>query len=224
MISLIRTISFLLVILCCLTAACAAQAAPNSASEATAIGAADADGHVDRIVYFDQVRKEAAPKAGATSPVKTGVSVILKLAVVLALAYGTILALKSLSAKRDSFGRTNGELKVTDTVKLSQTNSLHVVDFNGKRLLVGSSAGQVNLLREFDGEAAEQTETIESPAEQPTESRFSEYLARYSGASFQNSATARMAGLLRDCAAHLRNRSNPPAAPRRHIIGVQYEV
>ena len=134
------------------------------------------------------------------SAVGTVFMTIIKLVVVLALAYVTILALKLLSDKRDASPRIYRDLKVVDTVKLSNTNSIHLVEIGGKRLLLGCSSGQVNLLTEFA-----QEEMQEEPA--PVQNgKFADYLARFSGKNSSSTPAQRIAGLLRDCASYLQER------------------
>ncbi len=53
-----------------------------------------------------------------------------------------------------------------------------MVDFNGKKMLVGCSAGRVNLLQEFENEELPQDEPV-------AEGRFAEYLTKCSAASFR---------------------------------------
>jgi flagellar biogenesis protein FliO len=164
----------------------------------------------DRIVQFaheKEVQDSPREKAGS---VKMGFSVILKLILVLGLAYLSILALKLLSTKRGIVSGARQDLKVTDTIKLTPTNSLHMVEINGKKILVGSSSGQVNLLREFEEEEIPQEQTA-------TEGRFSEYLSKYSGLSNEKTPAGRVAGLLRDCATHLKNRQDD-AETAYHIV------
>jgi flagellar biogenesis protein FliO len=153
----------------------------------------------DRVVQFAQVKDEKVAPQEKASAAKMGFSVVFKLVLVLGLAYVSILALKLLSTKRGIVSGSNQDMRVVDTIKLTPTNSLHVVDFNGKKMLVGSSSGQVNLLREF--------EEVEIPQPEPaSEGRFAEYLTKYSGTSFEKSPAGRVAGLLRDCATHLKTR------------------
>ena len=143
--------------------------------------------------------EERRPAKQGPGIARMALSTVLKLALVLALAYLTILVLKWLSVRKDVLPRTRRDLKIVDTVRLSSTSSLHLVDLSGKRLLVGCSTGEVNLLRELEDE--EPAEAI--PAEG---NRFAEYLAKYSGPSLQNGPAARIGGLLRDCAGYLKNR------------------
>ena len=136
--------------------------------------------------------REAVGKTASTVGI-----MVLKLAFVLALAYATILVLKWVSAKRESRPSGSRDLQVVDTVRLSPTSSLHLVSASGRTLLVGCASGQVNLLREFElGEAPEDVEA--------TGGKFAEYLEKYSGGNAASTPAARIAGLLRDCTAHLR--------------------
>lgn len=143
---------------------------------------------------------------GKKSPDDSGVSAgmvastIFKLAIVLGLVYVTILLLKKLSGKQIETPRSSRNLRVLDTVRLSQNSTVHVIDVKGKTLLIGCSSGQVNLLQELET-AAEQPESAEIAG-----GKFAEYLEKYSEKSGQATPTSRMAGLLRDCTAYIQNR------------------
>lgn len=145
----------------------------------------------------DYEKKQQSPPKQASITATTILSTILKLAVVLALAYLTILVLKWLSVKKDVPSQNQGDFRVKETVRLSPTGTLHLVGVNGKTLLIGCSSGQVNLIREFD-------ETSEVAGE--SDGRFAEYLERYSETSRKHSAAGRVAGLLHDCTTYLRER------------------
>jgi flagellar biogenesis protein FliO len=174
--------------------------ASSSPKPQTSVKLEVSKGRPDKVALMGKLEEKdpKIKKEGEPGTIKTAFWMIIKLGVVLILAYLTILALKLLSDKRESSPRTKRDLKLMDTVKLSNTSSLHLVEVGGKTLLIGSSSGQVNLLREM--EAAE--ETKQSPAE---DHRFSEYLEKYSGA-LQKTPAGRVAGLLRDCAVHLQSR------------------
>ncbi|MGC8862387.1 MAG: FliO/MopB family protein, partial [Armatimonadota bacterium] len=127
----------------------------------------------------------------------TALATAAKLILVLALAYVTILVLKMLTSSRQLTSGPSGHLRVLDTVRLSATNSLHVVSAGGKLLLVGSSGSRLELLAELG--YAEPTGT--EPAHG---GRFAEYLSRYS--SGETTPTRRLARLLRDCAVEMREK------------------
>ncbi|MHB0912655.1 MAG: flagellar biosynthetic protein FliO [Armatimonadota bacterium] len=140
-----------------------------------------------------EIKKEPRPSGMS---VGTALVTLLKLLMVLALAYATILALKLLSGKRGGSTQSSGNLRVIDAVNLTQNNSLHLVNLKGKTLLVGCASGQVNLLQEFEEEM--------EPAPAP-ENKFAEYLARYSQGG-EKSPASRLSGLLRESSAYLRRR------------------
>lgn len=144
---------------------------------------------------------------GKNAPEETGVSAgmlastIFKLGIVLGLVYLTILLLKKLSGKQIDAPTSSKNLRVLDTVRLSQSNTIHVVKVKGKTLLVGCSSGQVNLLQEL--------ETAEEPEEvQVAGGKFAEYLEKYSGKTRQASPATRVAGMLRDCTSYIQKRRN----------------
>lgn len=153
----------------------------------------------DKIAMMLDDEKGSKPKEKSPNVVVSAISMIFKLAIVLGLAYLTIYVLKMFSDKRQSLPQVRREMKVVDTVRLSNASCLHLVELGGKTLLIGSSSGQVNLLTEV-----EQTDAAEN--ELLPEGRFAEHLARYSGEKAQNTPAGRVAGLLRDCAGYLKER------------------
>ena len=175
-------------------------------------------GRPDKIVLLAETGKERkqAPEAlGGT--VRTIFSTLWKLGLVCGLAYLVLLALKWLYNKREVAPHGSRDLRIVDTVRLSPSSSLHVVDVKGKTLLVGCSSGQVNLLREFEpGE-------VSDPVEQ-TGSRFAEYLEKYSAGSKSDNPAFRIAALLRDCTTYFRKRYSGSARANRVKAGEQDEV
>lgn len=157
-------------------------------------------GRPDKIALLGKTDGESKPDTRKTGDtVKTILSTLVKLAFVLFLAYMTILVLKWLSGKRDVASFGSHDLRVVNTLRLSQNSSLHIVNVMGKTMLVGSSTGQVNLLREF-----EETELEPEKTPETADSRFAEYLEKYSAGS--GSPANRVGGLLRDCTAYLKKR------------------
>jgi len=157
-------------------------------------------GRVDKVALMTKQAK-AGRQASRENPssVGLGLSIIFKLGVVLALAYLTMLALKSVCAKTSALPRARPGLSIVDSVKLSQSSSLHLVEVNGRTLLIGSSSRQVNLLQEFDTDEPEESTSASSGG-------FAEYLGKYSGDSSQKTSVGRVAGMLRDCADHFKRR------------------
>lgn len=130
---------------------------------------------------------------------KTGLRSVLMLAVVLVLAYLTIMALKWLSDRRESPAHSSKDLQLMDTLKLSPGSSVHLINVRGKTLLIGSTAGQINLLSEV--ESIEESEVAPEK-----DKRFAEYLDKYYNGSKNAGPATRVAGLLRDATAHIQGR------------------
>lgn len=129
----------------------------------------------------------------------TILSTVLKLSLVLVLAYATILALKWMSDRRQIPLRIGREIRPMETIRLTPSSTLHVISVRGKNLLIGCSGNNMSLVCELEkDEGLEREETAQD--------RFIEYLARYSGERRENSPAVRIGGLLKDCAAYLRNR------------------
>lgn len=143
---------------------------------------------------------------GKKSPDDSGVSAgmilstLLKLGLVLGLVYLTVLLLRRFSGKQIETPRSSRNLRVVDTVRLSQSSTIHVIDVKGKKLLVGCSSGQVNLIQDL-GDVEEQQEVVTSSG-----GKFAEYLEKYSTTSGQSAPASRVAGLLRDCTAYIQKR------------------
>jgi flagellar biogenesis protein FliO len=152
-------------------------------------------------------KEEGSPNFGWTAFLT-----VMKLGIVLVLAYVTILALKWFLNSKDPLPRIRRNLKVMDTAKLSSTCSVHVVAVGGKKLLLGCSTGQVSLLTELEV----QEDSEPAPVQ---DSRFSEYLAKYSATAPQSGAAGRIAGLLRDATSHLKSKCQPGNTPTNGIGG-----
>ena len=178
------------------------RTAPKEAAPVTPAPTVRKSDRPDKIAMLaDYEKNHESPAKQASVTVKTVLFTIIKLAVVLVLAYLTILVLKWLSAKRDVPTQNHGDFRVKETLRLSPTGTLHLVDVKGKTLLIGCSSGQVSLISELD-------ETTEVPE---ADGKFAEYLERYSENSRKHGPAGRVAGLLRDCTAYLKE--------RRHGVG-----
>lgn len=136
----------------------------------------------------------------------TLLSFIFKLAVVVALAYGTIYALKKLNLgalKR----RESGLIQVVENTTLGTNRSLHVVRVGDKTLLVASTPGQINLLAEVDLPIAEAAATDESATDSGAGSSFSDRLNMcIGGVADTGDAAANIAGLIRGSSAFLQGK------------------
>ena len=171
----------------------------------------------DKIALMMDEEKKSKSKDEGPGTAMTTVLMIVKLAIVLGLAYLTILMLKTLSDKRQSSPRIRREMRLVDTVRLSNASRLHLVELGGKTLLIGSSAGQVNLLTEV--------EQADEPSEEHLpDGKFAEHLARYSGENSRNTPAGRVAGLLRDCAAYIQDRRKGPAKTGTRNVGDNNEA
>lgn len=141
-------------------------------------------------------KKESSDRPVAPATI---LSTILKLGLVLALAYVTILALKWVSDRRQIPLRAGRDIRPVETIRLTPSSTLHVVSVRGKNLLIGCSGNNMSLVCEL-----EKDESLED--KRTEQDRFAEYLARYSGERHENGPAARIGGLLKDCATYLRDR------------------
>lgn len=136
----------------------------------------------------------------------TLLSFIFKLAVVVALAYGTIYALKKLNVgalKRNE----SGLIKIVENTTLGTNRSLHVVRVGDKTLLLASTPGQINLLSEVDLPIEELTATEESTGDSGAATSFTDRLNMcLGGAVDSGDAASNIAGLLRGSSAFLQDK------------------
>lgn len=174
----------------------------------TPVATAAQTGRQDKIAMLLNEKSPAKPAGQVVGGwLKTGLVTILKLGLVLALAYVTILALKWLSDKREAAPHNSENMQLLETLKLSTGGNLHLVNVRGRTFLVGCTAGQVNLLSDIG----------ESEAPQPDQAashRFAEYLEKYYTGPKSAGPATRIAGLLRDCTAHLRRSRHRAEAGR----------
>jgi len=179
---------------------CSVGLESSGVSYASTTEAASTTNRQDRVAFLQKVKQESLPaRQGTGVGIKAVFWTLLKLGFVLLLAYSTILILKWLSNRREFTGVSSRELHVVDTLRLSPTVSLHLVEAKGRLLLLGCSTGQVNVLQEMP------TEESEDPSGESS-SRFAEYLAKYSVARNSSSPAGRLSRLVRDCARYLRSR------------------
>lgn len=155
----------------------------------------------DKIALMVEHEDEAVKKAkkDEQGDSVSMLSVLFKLIVVSILAYITIVILKVMTGKRDGLPGIKRELKIVDTVKLSSTSSVHLIDAKGKTYLLGCSPGQVSLITEIEPEVAPVVET-------EPQNKFADYLAKYSDPKSQGTPSGRVANMLRDAATHLQSK------------------
>ncbi|MCL6518686.1 MAG: flagellar biosynthetic protein FliO [Armatimonadetes bacterium] len=146
---------------------------------------------------YQRTNREPAKKE--TSTIAVVLSMVLKLSIVLGLAYFTILLLKWVSSRRNLLPN-NHDLKMVASAKLSANSTLHIVNVRGKSLLIGCGGGQVSLLCDL-GDVSEEGLS-------QSNGLFMEYLEKYSKEEARHGPAGRIAGLLRDCTAYLRERSH----------------
>jgi flagellar biosynthetic protein FliO len=81
--------------------------------------------------------------------------VVGSLALVVVAIYGTLWALKVYLLRRGPVGGRSSLIRICETAHLSPNRALHVVEINGRRLLLGATDSHVSLLTELDQEKAD---------------------------------------------------------------------
>lgn len=140
-------------------------------------------------------------------------SFILKLGLVLVLAYVTILGLKRFSLLRgSSLLCGNQHIKVIENSPLGASKMLHLVEIGPKRLLLASTQSQVSLLAEL---RPEDLPEISAPA---GVGGFKDQLAMFLGATFGTDATeSNIAQMLRESAVCLQDKIKDVGKLRRKL-------
>lgn len=136
------------------------------------------------------------------------VRVVLSLIFVVALAYLSLLALKKFSSSTATQKSPRRNIRVLETTGLGTNRALHVVQIDGRQLLVGSTASQVNLIAELGP-----VDTEESTADQPA--GFTGIFKRLSGSQQQATAASKLSALLQDGASFLQQKSGAASAMRK---------
>lgn len=201
----------LLAILALMGGACAApqpKAATPDEKVAAAVSRADS-GEDDFLTSLDGGKGKKA--ASQEPPIYvTALNFIFRLALVLALAYGTIYALKRFTNLKNSAGAGRRHIRVVENSMLAANRSLHLVEVGAKTYLVGSTPGQVNLIAEMESQ-----DLPEAPVEEAA--GFKSQLAGFLGgqSSDPTSAAQGVAQMLRDSSAHFHSKVVEVAGMRR---------
>lgn len=158
-------------------------------------------GDQDFLASLEQAEK--APAEEKEAPVYvTALSFIFKLALVLVLAYGTVYALKRFTNFKSAVGAAHGNIRVLEHSQLGANKTLHLVAVGGKRLLVASTASQVNLVAELDPEDVQEIE-----ANLPTNPGFKDQLSLFLGNKPDTNESAKtVAQMLRESSSYLQNK------------------
>lgn len=150
--------------------------------------------------FIAELQARARPQDSDSDPpvYVTALSFVSKLALVIALAYLTILGLKRLTAAR---GRVEGivrSLKVLESLSIGANRTLHLVEAGKRRFLLASTPSQVSLIAEFSGDEIEPHTTDEWP------SGFGDHLKAFLGfRPHGQKAAESVAQMLRDSGSYL---------------------
>ena len=194
-IAIILLVTVLAFALC--NAVAAASAAKPTNSGSAAVSAASADKEALPWDYSD-----ASEEHVKEAPLYvTALSFIFKLAVVLGLAYVTILGLKKFTNMKTAVGGTQHCIRVLDHSSLGTNKSLHVIQVGSKRLLLGSTPGQINLLTELDEDDVPSVDLSQQYA------GFKDQLATFMGSKPDSSSSAKtVADMLRESSSFLQDK------------------
>jgi len=111
----------------------------------------------------------------------TVLSFIFKLAVVLALAYATIYALKKITGIKNTAVGSHRRIKIIENAALGTNRSLHLIEVGKERLLVASTPSNISLLTVLNQDQDGADDIIESESIEPTQSGFGQHLSAFMG-------------------------------------------
>ncbi|MCE5314753.1 MAG: flagellar biosynthetic protein FliO [Armatimonadota bacterium] len=194
----------------------ASDTSKSHAAKATAQAVTSSSDAEDQDFLASLEASENEPAAEKEAPVYiTALSFIFKLALVLALAYGTVMVLKKFTNFKATVGATHGRIKVIEHSQLGANRSLHLVAVGSKRLLVASTANQVSLVAELDPEDVADIETNIPTGGQPT-GGFKEQLSVFLGNKPDTSESAKtVAQMLRESSSFLQDKVREVGSFRR---------
>jgi len=157
--------------------------------------------------------EDAAEKDPEQPLYVTALSFLFKLALVLALAYVSILGLKKWSGMKGGLPARGGAgIKVVESAALGSNRSLHLVAVGSRRLLVGSTQAQVNLIAEVD------PNEFPEPAVAEPGATFGDHLSRFLGTRTDASgAETNVSDALRESTAFLRDKVREVGGLRRNL-------
>ena len=196
----------LMVVLLAVAAVPALSEAPNgSPSDVKAkVGAAakTAAAEPDWLTLSETPAEKAAQEKEAPLYV-TALGFLLKLGLVLGLAYLTILGLKRFSGIKGAVGGAGGRrIRVIENSSLGANKSLHLVEIGGRKLLVASTPNQISLITEVDLE-----DLPEPAAADQAPAGFKEQLTMFLGGKADASGASRnVAEMLRESTSFLQGK------------------
>lgn len=103
-------------------------------------------------------------------------SYILGILLVLAIFYLIILFLKTY--KKGILFKRGGHLRVIETLPLSKDNILYIIKVNDKYFLIGSSAGNIIILKELEHDEFEDLQTSDATRSISFKDNFNKILGR----------------------------------------------
>ena len=199
-----------------------ARLSPEEAGDATESGARNSQNAAKREsqpkLQENSPRKEASkrssigylsysdPDSGQRNNSEPSVAgslirIVLALVFVAGLAYVSLVVLKGFMTKRVPSKSSRQKLHVLETTGLGTNRALHIVQIDGKRLLVGSTADQISLISELEPMAE-----VEPAAESEQPADFSSVLSRFTSSDRANAA-AKLNGILKDGATFLQKKT-----------------
>ena len=127
---------------------------------------------------------------------------------VAALAYLSLLALKG-TLSRNAGGGSRRSVRVVETVALGANRTLHLVEIQGKRMLIGSTPGQMTVLSEIDGTLDEDCDS-DNPG-------FQSVLSRLAPLHDRSRTAGKVSRLLREGAAFLQGKGSAARSLREGV-------
>lgn len=184
-------------------AECAEESAPRNASprqdSAESLFAPGA-GEKDFLAALESAG-EQEEKAKDQPVYVTALSFIFKLALVLALAYATILGLKRFTGVRGTASAGRQRIRIMENSTLGANRALHLVEVGSRVLLVASTSNQVNLIAELSSDDLPEVDAA------PPVAGFRDQLSLFLGAKPDTSSASRgVAEMLRDSSAFLQGK------------------
>lgn len=188
-------------------------ASPTKESSQSVSGAKPAEApQRDFLAELEARDNKRAEKSEEPPVYMTALGFVSKLALVIGLAYLTILGLKRVSQMKPGVEGGKRCMRVVESLSLGANRQLHLVEACSRTFVIASTPGRISLVAELDPEEAKSVVRSETPA------GFGEQLKMFMGVGTDGSQSAgSVAEALRDSGSFLRDKAADLGGLRRRL-------
>lgn len=195
------------------------SSSPSASQNAVVKGAANAaTAEPDFLASLEAAGKGDAPKKEPSLGM-TLVRFVMSLALVLALAYATILGLKRFTSMKTGVGHSGRRIRIVENSQLGPNRALHLVEIGGRKLLVASTPSQISLITEIEADQASTDGAgVSDIGPQTSDLAFRDQLAMFLGSKNDSEKVSRSVGqMLRESSTFIQDGITRIGSLRRRL-------